>query len=35
MNPAVIIVDMLEDSFRDPRNRERDEEKIVQPMVSF
>ena len=35
MKPAVIIVDMLEDSFREPRNKERDEEKIVQPMKLF
>lgn len=35
MKPAVIIVDMLEDSFREPRDREREEEKIVQPMKSF
>jgi nicotinamidase/pyrazinamidase len=35
MKPAVIIVDMLEDSFKEPRNPERAEEKIVQPMHSF
>jgi len=35
VKPAVIIVDMLEDSFRKPRNTAREEEKIVQPMVSF
>jgi nicotinamidase-related amidase len=31
----VIIVDMLEDSFREPRNKDREEEKIVQPMKNF
>ncbi len=35
MKPAVIIVDMLEDSFKEPRNPEREEEKIVQPMHAF
>jgi len=35
MKPAVIIVDMLEDSFREPRNPGREEEKIVQPMAGF
>ena len=35
MKPAIIIVDMLEDSFREPRNREREEEKIIQPMKTF
>jgi nicotinamidase/pyrazinamidase len=35
MKPAVIIVDMLEDSFAEPRNPQREEEKIVQPMQSF
>lgn len=35
MKPAIIIVDMLEDGFREPRNREREEEKIVQPMKTF
>ncbi len=35
MRPAAIIVDMLEDSFREPRNPEREEEKIVAPMKSF
>ncbi len=31
----MIIVDMLEDSFREPRNPDREEEKIVQPMKTF
>ena len=35
MRPAIIIVDMLEDSFKEPRNPEREEEKIVQPMRDF
>ncbi len=35
MKPAVIIVDMLEDSFAEPRNPLREEEKIVQPMRAF
>ena len=35
MKPAVIMVDMLEDSFKEPRNPERGEEKIVQPMKAF
>jgi nicotinamidase/pyrazinamidase len=35
VKPAVIIVDMLGDSFKEPRNREREEEKIVQPMKAF
>lgn len=35
MKPAVIIVDMLEDSFKEPRNQEREEEKIIQPTHSF
>jgi nicotinamidase/pyrazinamidase len=35
VKPAVIIVDMLEDSFREPRNPAREEEKIVQPMSQF
>ncbi len=35
MKPAVIIVDMLEDSFVEPRNPRREEEKIVEPMRVF
>jgi nicotinamidase/pyrazinamidase len=35
MKPAVIIVDMIEDSFAEPRNLQREEEKIVQPMRGF
>jgi nicotinamidase/pyrazinamidase len=35
VKPAIIIVDMLEDSFREPRKREREEEKIVQPTKTF
>jgi nicotinamidase/pyrazinamidase len=35
VKPAAIMVDMLEDSFREPRNPEREEEKIVQPMKGF
>jgi nicotinamidase/pyrazinamidase len=35
VKPAVIIVDMLEDSFKEPRNPQREEEKIVQPMCGF
>jgi len=35
MKAAVIIVDMLEDSFAEPRNLQREEEKIVQPMRAF
>ena len=35
MKPAVIVVDMLEDSFKEPRNPQREEEKIVQPMRGF
>ena len=31
----MIIVDMLEDSFKEPRNPGREEEKIVQPMHGF
>lgn len=35
MKPAILIIDMLEDSFAEPRNPRREEEKIVQPMRGF
>jgi len=35
VRPAVIIIDMLQDSFTEPRNPQREEEKIVAPMRDF
>jgi nicotinamidase-related amidase len=35
MRPAVIIVDMLEDNYRDRSNREREQERIVVPVRDF